>query len=67
MANSSHSEFCTTKCTRVGNEEGMTVLLFLKPLVVDWLITIEKEYYRVKCVGTRIDKERTHTVLIDGQ
>ena len=56
-----------TKCTRIGNEEGTTVLLILKPLVVYWLITIENEYYRVKFVGTRIVKERTHTMLIDGQ
>ena len=29
--------------SRVGNEWGRTVLLVLKPLVVDWLIAIEKE------------------------
>ena len=34
--------------------------------VVDRLIVLDKEYYRLTCVGTKIDKERTHTVLIDG-
>ena len=38
----------------------------MKTQVVDRLIVIEKEYYRVACVGTRIDKERTHTVLMYG-
>ena len=53
-----------TKCTRVGNVYGITVLLVLKKQVVNRLIVLEKEYYRVRCVGTRIDKEKTPTVLI---
>ena len=39
---------------RVGNERGRTVPPILKPLVVDILIAIKKEYYRVKLVGIRI-------------
>ena len=39
----------------------------LEPLVVDQLIIIEEEYYIVQFVGIKLDKERTHTVLIDGQ
>ena len=48
----------------MNNEEGRTVPIVLKTQVVVCLSDIEQDYYRVDCVRTRIDKERTHTVWI---
>ena len=71
MVNSIHLEFCAQNVQELTtNVEGLFFLFWisvLKPLVVDWLVIIKKEYYGVNCVGIRIDKERTHTLLIDSQ
>ena len=53
-----------TKCTKMIDSSGRSVPFVQQTQVVDWLSDIEQDYYKEQGVRTRIDKERTLSVLI---